>query len=438
VPGQIEHPSILNAVMAIPHGVAAFLAFRIARVVIPGTVVWPGVLAGLAVALGATGAAGPPVLGTTQSEMVPACFLLAGLFVLLRDAGPGAARWKAPAWAGLLFGIGAGLKLTVSGYALGGVAVLLVAPSCLWPRRVAAVAVFGGAAMVGLLVVAGPWWAVVYRAYENPVFPYFNDFFRSPFADAVAFIDERFKPRDWMQALFYPFYWAGTRQTLVSELPMRDPRFALAYVALVVMAARAPGRGGQLGVFFVVSFAVWEKQFFIFRYLAPLELLSGVVVTMAVPAVTRWRFAPHIVMATLLAGTVVWTVFPDWGRGPPGGPAVAVTVPALEADSLVVLLDGGPMAYVAAFAPASARFVGASNNLVRPGQQTGLARSVEAAIRDHGGPIWGLEMPDERAGEADVALRYHRLGRAEECSWIRSNLDGNAIRICRLHREAAG
>lgn len=116
-------PALLLAAMAVPQGVAAFLAWRIAVAVIPGTVPYKRLLAALAVLFGATSAAGLPTLGTTMSEMVPACFMLGGLLALV-DGQPGG-RWRL-AWAGLLFGVAAGLKLVLVTTGLGvGMALLL-------------------------------------------------------------------------------------------------------------------------------------------------------------------------------------------------------------------------------------------------------------------------------------------------------------------------
>ena len=85
---------------------------------------------------------------------------------------------------------------------------------------------------VAVILVAGPWWLTLYRGFGSPLFPYFNGLFRSPFAAPVNFNDARFLPRTVAQALFYPLYWAIRPQTLVIELPTRDPRFLLAYVSL--------------------------------------------------------------------------------------------------------------------------------------------------------------------------------------------------------------
>jgi hypothetical protein len=141
-------------------------------------------------------------------------------------------------------------------------------------------------------------------------------------------------------------------------------------------------------------------------------------------------------LAALCVAVISWTVYPDWGRARPPSEAVRVQVPKLPPNSLVILLDGSAMAYVAAFAPPSTLFVGANNNLIQPGRSGILPRRVESTIRSHPGPLWGLETPDEPGVAADATLAFYGLRRGADCTQIRSNLDHDAIRLCPLRRQA--
>jgi hypothetical protein len=282
-------PALLLAAMAVPQGIAAFLAWRIAVTVIPDVVPYRKLLAALAVLFGATGAAGLPTLGTTMTEMVPACFMLSGLLVLM-DRQPGA-RWRI-AGAGLLFGAAVGLKLVIAPTLLGASAALLLTPDRTLRQRGKELVFFGAGGAAGLLLVAGPWWLDMYQHYGNPLFPYYNDVFRSPWVLPERLTDNRFKPKDWLHAVFYSFYWGAHEWAKVTEVRMRDPRFSMAYVAVIgLMALAALRRLGSpsallpasnravfLAIFFAASFLVWEALFSIFRYLAPIGLLTGTVV----------------------------------------------------------------------------------------------------------------------------------------------------------------
>jgi len=274
--------------------------------------------------------------------------------------------------------------------------------------------------------------------FDNPIFPYFNDLFASPWGARLSGIDTRFLPRDLIQAAAYPLFWAFHATRLVTEAPARDPRIALGWLAVAALLARRATRSRARPMLWVwtLGYALWEPVFSILRYLASLELI--------LPALLAALFAPILARArpclaacgawALTAVLIAATVLPEWGHAPPGARAVAVHPPEFTPGTLVVLLDWSPMAYVAAFAPRSVRFVGADNNLVMPGAPDLLSRAVAAAIREQRGPIWGLE--EDRA-TADRALAAYHLHRAPGCVRVRSNLDGNAIRACPLIRTSA-
>jgi hypothetical protein len=431
-----DHPRTLNVALAVPHGVAAFFAFAIARKLLAETGRLCIPLALAAAAIGATGAAGLPTLAASNSEMIPASFLLAGVNVLLAQVDadkPG--RWFL---AGALVGIAVGLKLTLAPFCAGALVALIVTASGPWFVRCKQVVVFGVAAALAATAVAGPWWLILYNHYESPIFPFYNKWFRSPYYDAINLTDDRFRPRTLVQALFYPFFWAVHAQTLVAEAPMRDPRIALGALGVAATVLRKIDRKTALFIiFFAMSYILWEIAFSIYRYLAPLELLSGVAVLLPFrPLLTteRRQRAAFIALALFLFVLLRVTIYPDWGHAARSRHAVDVRMPNFPANSLVAMLDSAPTAYLATFAPPSVRFVGAHSNLIHPGDRTLLAQQIEGMIRGHQGPLWGLEDPSGLPGEADETLRYYGLVRGIGCVQIHSNLDSDSIRLCPLKR----
>ena len=331
---------------------------------------------------------------------------------------------------GLLAGIALGLKLTFAPYAAGLGAALLATRWRSLPLYVAGVA-------AAALLLAGPWWWSLWEHTSNPLFPYFNELFRSPWAPAAPMTDTRFLPGDALHAAFFPLFWAFRPSALISELPVRDPRLALAWIGWFVVLARAALRRElpaspirALLAFWIVAFIAWEARFSILRYTATLELLSGIPVALALARLRARALAP------IFAAIASITVYPDWGRAT-GPLAVDVRPPAFPADTLVLLLDPAPMAYVAAFVPPSIRFAGVNSNLLHPGDDTALARAAADSIARHAGPLWGLESPADQPGQADRALAAYHLARAPPCAPVRSNLDGDAILACKLIRLQA-
>jgi hypothetical protein len=438
------HPALLNAVLSLPTGIGAFLAFCIAMQFLPRTA-GGVILAVLAVGIGVTGAAGYPTIATSATEMVSGCLLLGGLLLLVAHAEAPMPPIPTLLAAGALFGLAAGFKLTTAMYGAGAAAALFIGPpGGVWPR-LRRIVPFGLAATAGALAIGGWWWLRLYRDYGNPVFPLLNNVFRSPLYYPSALIDARFLPRDWTQTLFYPFFWAFQRSHATAELDVRDPRFALAYLAVaaaVVMLVLRPDPDANrrcrvrfLLSFCVVSYILWLKQFSILRYLAPLEMLTGLVMLLPfLPLLDRFaaRVAFPLAAAAAFAVLQMVTIRPGWGRVRMGHWAVSVQLPDLPPDSLVIQLNSFPMSYVAAFAPPTVRFVGARNDTIHPGGPTGLEHRVEAAIRTHAGPIWGMEGQPDKPADADATLAYYGLRRTTDCADIKSNLDVDHLRICRL------
>lgn len=442
----------LAAVLALPHAVCALLVFLIARRVVPAESIAPDVTALVLTIFGVTGASGWPVLATSMSDMLPnACALMAILALLPR---PGADTARAQSWllaalAGALCGIAVGLKLTFVGFAIAtGLATLAFPAPAL--RRLAIPALFFVCCALGALAIGAAHWVHLYATTGNPLFPYYNAIFRSPLIAPVNVFDERFKPHGFAHALLYPFTWAIDSTPRVTELEMRDPRLTLAMLAVaatlatIALRRRISAQGLFLLIVATIAYALWEIQFSIFRYVALIELLSGVVLLLPLqclgvpPTGTR---APRAILALLPLGiatgatalALATTIYPNWGHAARVGPAIQVTWPDTPAGATVILLDSSPMSYVAVFAPNDVRFIGANNNLIRPGMPGDLSRSIEGAIRSAKDPLFGLESPADAPGAADSTLSAYRVRRGP-CRMVPSNLDASSLRLCKLER----
>ena len=466
--GLNDYPRMLSIVLSLPSAFAALLTTCLALRLVPATWRHRRLIAVLVAGFGATGAAG---LSTTASAMgdalAPSGIMAAILLVLpalTLDDRPQGPDYRRLAGAGLLLGAAGGMKLTNAPYAVAFLAAFALSFSAPYRIRALATAWLGVMAGLGAVIVAGPWWLKYWWWFGNPLFPEFNNVFHSSYYEFTAFLDNKFKAPTLLQEIFFPFFWGFTERNHVAEVGFRDPRFALAYLSVVVFCAqaafgrffRAHAASGRLEqqqhdpaarflmLFFVVSYAMWQKLFSIFRYLAPIELLCGIIVFIAVRNLLRAPGPSRLAagaMVLLIAASLPLTWYPDWGRAGFDTPAVAVHMPDLPPTSLVILLDGSPMSYFAAFVPQSVRFVGANSNMVYPGQHNLLQQQVETAIRTHSGPLWGMQhVPggDEYYPGADATLRYYGLSRALGCARIKSNLDHDLTLLCPLVRGFTG
>lgn len=445
-------PRIVAFIMGAVHGINAALLLAIARHVLrPRQPAQRATLVAVAVLMGVTGAGFVSLLGTTTNDLINSIFVLGALLVLIQAAEPNAARrpWLRFAGAGLLAGIGVGLKYTAA-FFLPGLALVCVI-AALRRRTIGGPVAFAVAATLGVLAVAGHHMLTLWETFGNPFFPFLNQVFQSPYYEPVALGDARFVARDIWQLMFYPFYWTATNVYVVSELPFRDWRGAIAYVAiaagLLTLAARhlragsrydaASAETGGLGlvvIFVVVSALCWELGFGIYRYAVALEMLTGVVtvgVTIRLFANRRLRVGAAVVAFALAAAT---TIYLDWGRGDYGEKYIDVRVPPLPANSVVLIATWDPVAYFVPFAEPSARFLGIKNAFLTLSQTNKLATEVKRIMRTQGPPKFILNIGEFDGEKLTALLEPFGLKLdTKPCLPVEQNLGGEdeeALSLC--------
>ena len=445
---EIPSPRIIAFAMAIPAGIAGFLLLRLAAALFPAGMALRWTWIAAAFAIGMTGASGQAVLGTTMNEWPPAMLLMAGLAAIVESI---ARRGHAPrgAWAlaGLAAGLAMGLKLTYGIFALG--LVVAAAMRAPWRASLAAALTSGACVVAGLAVTYGFWGTILWREFANPFFPYFNEVFRSPWYEPVAWFDLHFGPRDALQAAFFPFYFAQ-QSLLVSDVAFRDWRLAaLMALALAALARRVADRSGResapvlahpdawrfVAVFTLASYLAWIRLYGIYRYLVPLEMLSGPLIVACLAYLVRWPLLRALAVAVVAALIVGTTRKGDWGHLPFRGYYFDVAVPEILPGALVIVGPFDPMAYTIPFFRHDARFVSPKNNLLELEQQNLLARRAAGLIATHRGPLYSLDMaPIPRV---DPVLAHFGLVRDRaSCLRIRSYLDDSSLQVCRVTRAA--
>ncbi len=456
-----DTPRLVAFIMGAVHGINAVLVLAIAlHVLRAGAFTERAALVTAALVIGVSGAGFISLLGTTTNDLLNSIFVLGALLGVLKAAEPGNRHgaWRSFAWPGLLAGIGVGLKYTALIYAPGLFVIAVIA--AFRRKTVAGLVAFAAAAVLGALAVAGHHAWTLWSAFGNPVFPFLNDIFRSPWYEPQSLRDARFVPRDVWQFLTYPFDWATVNEYLVSEKPLRDWRGAIAYVAIAAgflafalgrahPDRRRHGAGGQtrgLGlvfIFVVVSYVAWALGFGIYRYAVALEMLTGVVTMGALLMLTGvvtmgallWLLetrTPRIAAATaLVAIAAATTIHPDWGRAQYADRTIAVSVPQLPKNSVVLVATWDPVAYFIPFAEPTAQFLGIENNYLELSQNNNLASEVKRIMRTPGRPKFVLNVGDLDGNALNGLLQQFDLRlRASSCRPIWSNLQVHALSLC--------
>ena len=447
-------PRVVTCWLALPTGLAAFFAMGIAWLLFADlTLLKRCGATAAAIGIGFTGTMGVGQLGSTTDEWLVGMFAIASLYVLVREqsARP-ALRGGALLVAGLLIGVGSGLKLTAATYAVGLCAALL-ATHAPWRERLRAASWFSAGIALGLVMTLGPWAYALWTHYGNPLFPYGNQWFKSPWWDPAPVLPKRFGPHTMREWPVLPFKLLAPPPGFASELQYVDARMAVLYtLALVIAGVALVRRIGRVdtalppafrstsrqwwfvSVMFAASFVVWAVIHSILRYTIPLEMLSGLLIVGAIGFLST-RVAATIAVACTTFAVLATTAYADWGRVPFGRTWFEVSVPPVEPNALVLLALDAPMSYVLPFFPRDARHVGIRNNINDPQRHNLLADRARQVVREHQGPLYALSFP-KGAGDAD--LQAHGLRRVPgTCSFVRTNMPTSPIELCRLARIAA-
>lgn len=367
------------------HGLNVVLVHAIARRALAGDPRARGLALLAAVAAG-LGSSMLSLLGTTTGDTLVSLPALLAVLLALRGEG------RSGLGAGLAAGAAAGLKLTM----LAPAAALTLALGVTHPRKGAMLTRFAVGGIVGFLATGGWWCGRLLERFANPVFPFLNGIFRSPFFRLENTIDARFRARAWWEALSLPLDMTMGWTSGLQEIRFREPRFLLVVVAaLLWVVARVwkasavrPARVGVdarlLLTFWFVLYMLWAYGLHYYRYAAVLELLAPVVLLVLLRA-TPWGRTPLIVAFLLVA--LLGSRPVSWGRQAWSADWFGVRLPAIPgvAEALVITA-GERVTYVAPSFPATTRFIG----LTRRGSP-GLDGLIADRLAAHQGPFFLLQ-----------------------------------------------
>jgi len=439
------------------HGLNAVLMFLIAHGVlrIDGPRRKVAACAALA-AFAALGGGHLGILGTTFHDNIFSLgALLSLLLVLARRerlaAGP--LPWAWMVLAGLPVGIAAGIKQPLAVYALGLCLALLLVPGMGWMRRLLNPFFFGIGVLIGIAIGGGPWMVYLWQHYGNPLFPYFNDVFRSPWGQPKSYRDVGFIPHTWCEWVFFPFTFAFTPYK-TGETIFRELRIPLAFVLIPLAFAaswwgvrrrgwRLPDVAEPVGARIVVAMAViayivWVRLFAIYRYAIPLEILVALPLVLALAWLPLSRRAWGIA-SVAMCGALLLAMKPgDWQRVPWADRYVGLTTPVelAEPDRTLVIMGGyAPTSFLVPEFPDGVRFLRPQSNFTHPEYHNNAFNPLIARlIREHEGPVFAL-FQDGDQWHMSQALGYTDLHMDErDCRRVRGTISDVDVLMCPLLR----
>jgi len=413
---------------------------------------------GLSLLCAAVGVYGPTFigeLGATQNDTLINLFILAAILILVRRlaANDTLALPKGRMTlilAGFLLGIAVGLKLTFTIYAIG-TAITLVLTERGWRNRFTIIGVWGLAFVLGVLVSGGYWMATMWSLYDNPLFPFYNNIFHSPYFEPIEMSDKRYLPQSTIQGLVYPFYFVSRNHYTYQALDLRDSRYAVIYILMVIYLLslfvrwisatkqskqrRKKGEKSQKGklklepsekfllVFFLVSYIIWQSKFSIFRYLVPLEALSPIVAIILVRRI--FQKVEMQFLSVVLAFLVIVAIVKREGyeRIPwSSSTFFEVEVPKFEdPDHTVVVIAGDrPWAFLIPSFQPGVRFVRVESTLTGPNRRTQMQVEIRAILQNHQGPIYLLSRQRQLRPDMQTLESYRLFPKSIEYLPIKS------------------
>jgi hypothetical protein len=393
-------------------------------------------LAALLAALGCAGAVALSEIGTVFYDTFTSLGLFASILLLVRRWDRLDLRWAG--LAGIPIGLAFGLKQTMVPYPVGLCLALLLAGPAPWQRRLKIAFAFGLGVSLGCLATGGFWMLHLYRSYANPLFPYFNQIFHSPWGQSGDYRDVYFQPQGWLRRLFFPIYFSLDSR-LASEVEFRDFRLLLLFVMIPLAPLWGIGRRRRT-VFLLLALAfayiVWLKLFAIYRYLVAMEMLAPLVVMLMI---SLWPARARSLAIGLLVALLVTTTRPaQWIRVPFATRAVMVSVPPLaDPDHSLILLAGHePLSFLIPAFGDGPRFLRIDSTFTNPDQtMVPFNALMKHAIDAHQGPLLALFIPIERhdvvkrLGDDDLHLEE------DDCQPVTSKIGAGPYELCPVARS---
>ena len=385
---------------------------------------------------------------------IPVLFSVAILLQLRRrlETGPIVVLMGWAALAGAISGVGAGLKITSSIFSAG------MAVGCLFlvhglGRRALIAGSFASAAIASWLLMSGFWLWRMWSHFGDPLFPFVRLFNSRPEFDLFkAGPGPRFMGFG-VRAALLPLVWA-TDPLAVGGLDFHDGRLTILCLLLAALAIRWVVRQWSHGsrralpagatAFLLAgglcSYAFWLLTFRVYRYLAPLEWLAPLAITLALIHLLPVRHRTVAIGAVLVL-TVASTHLADWGRMGWTRTYFLEETPQLDSvtSPMVVIAGLNALSFVVPHLPPNVRVVRLQSNSFLYGMTLGgyygdggaspneFDKLVRKAIASHPGSLQvmfdGADASNKLSGAYDLegVLRKARLRlRPETCGPIRT------------------
>ncbi len=401
--------------------------------------------AGALALLGQTGGLGLNMFGTTYHDNTMSILILSAIAILVvnrkrLNEGPLWLSGAIAAGAGLMVGTTVGLKLPEFPFAIGFAAALLALGGS-WRHQMVRIVAGGTAGIAGVVLMMGYWTWHLWQTTGNPLFPYFNESFKSKLALPASYRDMRFLPTHFWIAVAFPILFS-MNWAVADDIPFRDVRVMLAYLtAIAAIIVWVGGRRSKdpliipeaarpILAFAAVSYLVWLKMFAIYRYIVGLEMLAPLIVAIAIGLLPISRRLQLVILAGLCLAMAATTRVEYIERSPISDPFVEADLPKIEhPEKAMVLLTGeGPLGFIAPSFPRNIPLLRIDGWMVQPQDGTRLTAMMKGRVWEHLArhrDLYLLSDAYDMGRARDAVAEYHLRIDWLKCTVFDTNIIGD-------------
>jgi hypothetical protein len=284
----------------------------------------------------------------------------------------------------------------------------------------------------------------------NPLFPYFNDYWKSPLALPSPYRDLRFLPFHFWRRLFFPILFSIDWH-VADDLGFQDIRVCVAYLAVIAAGlcwalrrlSRAPltlpAPTLVVIAWAALSYYAWLRFFGIYRYIIALEMLAPLVIFAAVGLLPLSLRARAILLGALAFAILVTARSDFLERAPLEDPYIQVALPPIaHPDKTMVLMTGdAPMGFITPSLPPQIPVLRIDGWMVQPRDGTRITRDMKARVAAHrraGGELYLMADATDMDRAHDALADYGLAIAWPRCQQFDTNLVGT-YQWCPLVRK---
>lgn len=218
--------------------------------------------------------------------------------------------------AGILMGLSLGLKLTNAPFVIGSVFAVFIKSLIDKNAKITFIMAFGLGGILGVGLTSNWYWEL-WLNWGNPLFPFYNKIFKSPYFDPINWRDNRWVFNGVVDYIKFTLdAVSGTVKT--SEVSFKDSRIILISFAPLLLTFKIKklikNNTIILITYFYVSYVLWAFLFAYQRYAIPLEIMYGIIVWITLNTLFSKRRVNVIILMVVTLTSLSHFKIPNWGH----------------------------------------------------------------------------------------------------------------------------